>query len=163
MLTEVLPSKSVVEVVRSLESRDGVLTPVAVVDEARNPDSPLHGRFEWDDGVAAEQYRLSQAEVLIRRVRIVLHKQDKSLVSANRYVSVGMANTEAREYRAVTRLKKGQVTRLMQDELARILGNVRRTRELAEVHEASISGGLLDGLRTMEGDAIGLLNLVDGR
>ncbi len=39
--------------------------PEAVVEAARNEDSPLHNRFEWDDGEAAERYRLWQARLLI--------------------------------------------------------------------------------------------------
>lgn len=48
----------------------GELTPQIVVDEARPADAPLHGRFEWDDSVAGEKYRLVQAARLIRVVRI---------------------------------------------------------------------------------------------
>jgi hypothetical protein len=48
----------------------GQLTPQAVVDEARPPDSELHNRFEWDDEVAGEKYRLVQARELIRSVTI---------------------------------------------------------------------------------------------
>ena len=44
----------------------GVLYPKDVVNAARNPNSPLHGAFEWDDGIAAEKFRLVQARELIR-------------------------------------------------------------------------------------------------
>lgn len=47
----------------------GMLTPVNVVDAARSEDHPLHSRFEWDDAVAGERYRLDQARQLIRVVR----------------------------------------------------------------------------------------------
>lgn len=47
----------------------GELTPANVVDAARNEEHPLHGRFEWDDAVAGEKYRLAQAHALIRVVR----------------------------------------------------------------------------------------------
>ena len=33
----------------------------AVLEDARSDDSSLHGYFEWDDGVAAEAHRLTQA------------------------------------------------------------------------------------------------------
>lgn len=49
----------------------GRLTAHIVLDEARDPAHPLHGRFTWDDSVAAERYRLSQARDLIRTVKIV--------------------------------------------------------------------------------------------
>lgn len=48
----------------------GDLTPQAVVDTARDESHPLHGRFEWDDSVAGEAYRRSQAAELIRSVKV---------------------------------------------------------------------------------------------
>lgn len=53
-----------------IAQRRGILTPLVVLDEARNPEHPLHGRFEWDDTVAAEKYRLEQAHQLIRVARV---------------------------------------------------------------------------------------------
>lgn len=53
-----------------LYRRAGELTPQVVVDEARPAESPLHSRFEWDDSIAGEKYRLVQAAQLIRAVRI---------------------------------------------------------------------------------------------
>jgi len=53
-----------------LYQKHGELTPQVVVDEARAVDAPLHHRFEWDDTVAGEKYRLVQAAQLIRAVRI---------------------------------------------------------------------------------------------
>lgn len=43
-----------------------------VVDDARPEDAPLHPAFEWNDGKAAEEYRLYQARTLIRAVHVVL-------------------------------------------------------------------------------------------
>lgn len=45
---------------------DGVLQARAVVEFARNPETALHARFEWDDTKAGESYRLFQARNLIR-------------------------------------------------------------------------------------------------
>jgi len=47
----------------------GTLTPALVVQTARDPDHPLHARFEWDDTVAAEKYRLTQGGELIRSIK----------------------------------------------------------------------------------------------
>lgn len=52
----------------------GELTPRLVLDEARDPAHPLHDRFEWDDSVAAERYRLDQAHRLIITAKIVYRK-----------------------------------------------------------------------------------------
>lgn len=48
----------------------GKLTPEAVVDAARSESHPLHARFEWDDAIAGERYRLSQGAELIRSVKV---------------------------------------------------------------------------------------------
>lgn len=56
----------------AIEKRDGVLLPEVVAVEARNPASPLHAYFEWDDEAAASAFRVEQARRLIRRAEIVL-------------------------------------------------------------------------------------------
>lgn len=46
------------------------LTAGDVLEEASEPESPLHTFFEWDDSEAAERYRLVQAAGLIRSVKV---------------------------------------------------------------------------------------------
>lgn len=48
----------------------GELTPKAVVDSARDEESPLHPHFDWDDAAAAEKWRVEQARDLIRCIRV---------------------------------------------------------------------------------------------
>ncbi len=50
------------------EQAGGKLTPDVVLEDARNPNSPLAPYFEWDDTEAARQYRIQQARGLIRSV-----------------------------------------------------------------------------------------------
>lgn len=70
--------------IRALEV-EGRLTPQAVVDAAKDPDSALHDRFEWDDSKAAAEFRLEQARELIRMVRVQI-ETDERVVSTVRYV-----------------------------------------------------------------------------
>lgn len=51
-------------------ARQGILTPEAVVDAARNRRSILHRHFEWNDEAAAYEFRLVQARTLIRSIAI---------------------------------------------------------------------------------------------
>ena len=37
-----------------------------ILDKARNEDTELHKCFEWDDGIAAEKYRLQQARDIVK-------------------------------------------------------------------------------------------------
>lgn len=63
-------SENLREVLLDIYQRRGRLTPRDVVEESSAPDSPLHDRFEWDDTVAAERYRLAQAAGLIRSAKV---------------------------------------------------------------------------------------------
>lgn len=54
------------------------LTPALVLQEARDPASPLNSLFEWDNDAAAERWRLHQARQLIRSVRVVYRPADET-------------------------------------------------------------------------------------
>lgn len=56
---------------QAVYDKHGQLTPSLVVQEAKKKTHPLHGRFTWDDTEAAEKWRESQAQELIRSVKIV--------------------------------------------------------------------------------------------
>lgn len=49
-----------------LKNEDGIINPAKAVDWARkHTKSQLHASLEWDDGVAAERYRVWQVRALI--------------------------------------------------------------------------------------------------
>lgn len=82
------------EALKAIAKRDGgFLRPQAVVDEARAEESPLHGAFEWDDGVAAEKYRLDQAQRLIRSFRVEI-ETEQGAVEVSCFVNVSKDRTE---------------------------------------------------------------------
>jgi hypothetical protein len=58
------------------EAHEGMLPPASVVEAARDPSSPLHDEFEWDDDAAAASYRLAQAGALIRRIKLQVIRMD---------------------------------------------------------------------------------------
>ena len=47
-------------------SIDGDITRESVLEKARDSSTELHKCFEWNDGIAAEKYRLIQAGEVIR-------------------------------------------------------------------------------------------------
>jgi hypothetical protein len=61
----------------------GRLSPATVLEHARDPKSPLHGEFEWDDSKAGEAFRLVQASALIRsvRIRVISESEDPHRVT----------------------------------------------------------------------------------
>lgn len=63
----------------------------AVLDYARmHPDSELHGAFEWDDSVAAEKYRISQASHIITNIRVnIIHDKKRNTKPIRAFVQKG--------------------------------------------------------------------------
>jgi len=51
-----------------------------LLEAARDPESPAHKHFEWDDSVAAEKFRLGQAKKFIRSLEIVESPHSKEAV-----------------------------------------------------------------------------------
>ena len=64
------------ERLNAIKAQAGELTPNVVVEDAQNPNSPLHPCFEWSDDKAAHQYRLSQARKLIGSI-VVAQIEDR--------------------------------------------------------------------------------------
>lgn len=59
------------EMLEDMHNKGIEVTPEAVLEASRDPSSPTHAEFEWNDTVAAEKYRVEQARLLIAHVRIV--------------------------------------------------------------------------------------------
>jgi hypothetical protein len=53
-----------------IEAQHGVIKPKYVLDVARDRNNPMHDYFEWNNIAAAEAFRLHQAAVLIRTVKV---------------------------------------------------------------------------------------------
>lgn len=70
--TDLITEPRTLELLTAIWQREGQLTAELVVDEARDPSSPLHARFEWDDQKAAHEHRLAQARQIIRIVADVV-------------------------------------------------------------------------------------------
>lgn len=77
-----------IEVIRSV----GALTPERIVDFASNPNTALHTQFTWDDGAAAEQWRLAEARKIIQVHVRMLPTGDGSEVMQRAYVSMRKTN-----------------------------------------------------------------------
>ena len=55
-----------------VEAGGGKVLPNDVVRDARKEDSPFHAGFEWDNRTAANEWRLEQARLIIRSIRVVI-------------------------------------------------------------------------------------------
>jgi len=69
------------EVCEELDRTVG-LTPENLVNASRPEDAPLHSEFEWDDKVAAEEFRRTQARQMICNLSIVIEEEKTEPVRA---------------------------------------------------------------------------------
>jgi hypothetical protein len=58
-----------------------------VLDDARDPCSPIHDHFDWDNDVAAEHWRELQAKQLVAAVRIKFQGHDEQAYFLPAFVS----------------------------------------------------------------------------
>ena len=59
---------------QTIRDDHGKLTPQIVVDVARSKTHPLHRRFEWNNGIAAEGFRREQARKMFRDLDVTYKK-----------------------------------------------------------------------------------------
>lgn len=117
-----------------IAERDGAISPETVLDEARPPTAPLHRHFEWDDGAAAEAYRLDQAARLIRRYAVEIHTEPEKTVRARAFVSIG-----SRQYAPIDKALNDPKQRgVVLEQCIRELAAVRRKYEHLVDFDAAI-------------------------
>ena len=121
--------------VERLES-EGRLTPKNLVEDSRPEEAPLHRCFEWDDSVAAEKYRETQAMYIIRSIEVNI----ESVKNPTR-AFVYTVSDDKREYKSVGVILRDATSReALLDEAMRELAAFRRKygtlREIADVIEA---------------------------
>ena len=73
-----VPAEVTGKVCEDLANSEDGLSPRTLLEASRDDDAPLHNEFEWRDDVAAEKYRLSQAQGIIQNLRIVTLQADGS-------------------------------------------------------------------------------------
>lgn len=135
-------------------AQHGGLTPENIVDRAKDSTNVLHSLFEWDDSIAAKNWRLQQSRMLINEVKIVIEERE---YYAFENVSVAVSSIDgtqeasvSREYKPIIEILSNQVLRqqvirqaLMNlsywehqnekyTELAPIIASARETRERLE-------------------------------
>ena len=82
-------------------ANDGQLVAAHVLDAARDPTSPLHSYFDWDDNSAAEKFRLVQAGMLIRRVKLHIVRSQQTgpnVIEVRAYHSLPTSRTTGDGY-----------------------------------------------------------------
>ena len=99
-------------------AHDGRLIAEDVVDAARDPDSPLHDHFEWDDEKAGDAFRLIQAGMLIRRIKVHVMRDD------------GDGAAKMMTVRSLVSLPEARANRAGYESIDTVLGDKRKREEL---------------------------------
>jgi len=128
-----IPAQTAGEELERISDLHGTLTASCVVDESRDADAPLHGAFEWDDGIAAEKHREQQARVLIGSLVSVRVGDVASNEPVRVYVHI------QNEYRQLDTVvtNKDYKEELLQKALAELQSFQRKYRLLSELAEVN--------------------------
>lgn len=111
----------------AIRERHGALTPQVVVDTARDPHHPLHSRFEWDDGVAAELHRREQARALIRKVRITYREATETEAARTVRAFHAVPNENGMAYEPIEEVVNDPIkTQILMNSMAREWKAMRR-------------------------------------
>ena len=122
------------EFVKSLSDRNGHISPAIVIRAALPEDSPIHELFEWDDNIAAEAHRISQAQTVIRFVRLEIEIRKQTIVCPF-YVPDPERPPKSRRYLELTRAARdAEIAReVLANEMVRVVGAIRRAKKVALV------------------------------
>ena len=116
------------------------LNATTLLDASRPQNAPLHDEFEWDDGIAAERYRETQARKIIHNLELIVEEYDVEPIRAFFTIEPKQNGTN-RNYESTTVIMNvGEKRNALLDIALRELENFRRKyaglTELARVFEA---------------------------
>lgn len=137
----------------------GMIRPHDLLEDARRPSSPLHRLFEWDDRRAAHQWRLEQAEHILRSlVAVIVTGKRPRLYRAYVAVPPPERSPSAPPRAAYVRIEDAlrspaQRRYLLQQALDEIEWWERKYRALREL--ASVFAALRNARRALEARATG--------
>lgn len=123
----------------------GVLKAEDVVEAARPEGSPLHHKFDWDDGHAAEQWRYWQARTMILVAVDVIPTKTSNRV-ARAFVSLSIDRATEGGYRVMTDVLENDTLRdqLLEDSIEHMARFRQRFANLQEL------GAVFNEMRLVE-------------
>lgn len=88
----------------------GTITPKIILEDSRDEKAPLHPCFEWNDGKAAEAYRLQQAREILVSLKVTVEKGEKE-IQTRAFVNVSMEDEKDGTFIAVGKALSAEDTR----------------------------------------------------
>jgi hypothetical protein len=116
-------SSAVTVVMLAIYDKHGTVTPQLVVEEATPSGSPIHHYFEWNDDIAADQYRLTQAGALIRSCRVNVKSSTGDEMEIRQFVSIRSPSSPS-NYVPVAAVIDPISQRLVLDSMQRDIGHL---------------------------------------
>lgn len=82
-----------------IQEEHGEIVPATVVATARATDNPMHKLFTWDDAVAGEKYRHTEAQFILRNLRINYvrkeeDEQEPRILTVRAFVNIETQETD---------------------------------------------------------------------
>jgi hypothetical protein len=111
----------------------GKLTPEAVVEAAKNPKSPIHRHFEWNNSKAGHAHRLHQARILISAVIVI--RSDTAPIRAFVHVTHELGYRDTEEALRDSEMREVVLARALR-EAEQWQARYERYAELAEIVKA---------------------------
>lgn len=130
------------------EFPEGFVDPEEIVDDARPSDSPLHGCFTWDDGIAAEKWRHEEARYLQRCYAKIIRDESETIVISPANVRVLNEDRESVFVTPSFAMSNGNYRQQVLDEATALLDGVQeRLRNLQGISPAIIEA--IDKIKAM--------------
>jgi hypothetical protein len=122
------------EFIKSLADSNGNIEPASVVEAARDPDSPIHELFQWNETLAAQQQWVDTAKRLIRFVKLEIIIERETVI-APFYVVDPDRPPKSRRYLTLTTAARSRATarEVLSGELHRISQAISRALAVAAV------------------------------
>lgn len=92
------------------------ITPASIVDYARNEGTELHKCFQWDDSIAAENWRKQQARIIVSSLVVTV---EKTTAGSQKYRLI-QHDDSTKEYKPVVFTVRNM------DEYGRLLAQAKR-------------------------------------
>lgn len=117
-------------------ANNGRLTANDVVEDAKNPESPLHDMFDWNVDRAAHQHWLRRAREIIVSIKVV-EKVQEERIECVYYVRDPHQEHDQQGYVSLTTLKSEEQLAMdaLRQEFLRAKAIFKRARDLSDVLE----------------------------
>lgn len=118
-------------------SAAGCLSAQRLVDVSRPEDAPLHGAFEWDDAIAGEEWRKSQARHIIHSI-VIVPEESETETPIRAFFKVEKAEPDYEPVRAILRSesRRAMLLKTALDELNSFRRKYAALDELSSVFAA---------------------------